>query len=397
MSNRISTVGYQTDALTQMQNLEAALAKTQNQLSTGKQLLSAADNPGAMAQVNQLNMQLSASQQYTTNGNAATSNLTLEAQALTDATNVLQSARDLAVQANNSALSATQRQDIAVQLQQQLQELISIGNRTNSNGDYLFSGFASGTIPFAQVGNSVAYSGAPQTNQMQISLNQRISTGDTGDTVFMNLPAGNGTFITSAGAANTGGGSIDPGKVTNIAAWVPDTYTISFTGPTTYQVTDSLGNLVTGGSYASGSAIAFNGIQVTVSGNPSAGDQFTVQPAGQASVFSTLQSLVTTLNAPNLSAGQITTQLGGALSQIDGALNNLNDTQASVGARLNTVSAVMTAAQNQQTNMQTSISKLSDVDYAAAVTQLSTEQLGLQAAQQSYASLAKLSLFNYLS
>jgi len=61
------------------------------------------------------------------------------------------------------------------------------------------------------------------------------------------------------------------------------------------------------------------------------------------------------------------------------------------------VSAVMTAAQNQQTNMQTSISKLSDVDYAAAVTQLSTEQLGLQAAQQSYASLAKLSLFNYLS
>jgi flagellin-like hook-associated protein FlgL len=37
------------------------------------------------------------------------------------------------------------------------------------------------------------------------------------------------------------------------------------------------------------------------------------------------------------------------------------------------------------------------VDYAAAVTQLNTEEVSLQAAQESYASLAKLSLFNYLS
>jgi flagellar hook-associated protein 3 FlgL len=43
------------------------------------------------------------------------------------------------------------------------------------------------------------------------------------------------------------------------------------------------------------------------------------------------------------------------------------------------------------------VSGLQDVDYAAAVTKLSSQELTLQAAQESYASIAKLSLFNYLS
>jgi len=152
---RISTVTFQQDALGQMETLQADLSKTQNQLGTGKKLNSAADDPAGMAQVNQLNVELSASEQYVTNGNAASSNLQLEEQAMSDATNTLQSARDLAVQANNSSLTAAQRTDIATQLSQQLQDLIAIGNRTDSNGDYLFSGEASGTTPFAQVGNAL--------------------------------------------------------------------------------------------------------------------------------------------------------------------------------------------------------------------------------------------------
>jgi flagellin-like hook-associated protein FlgL len=46
--------------------------------------------------------------------------------------------------------------------------------------------------------------------------------------------------------------------------------------------------------------------------------------------------------------------------------------------------------------MTASVSSLQNVDYAAATTQLSTQELALQAAQESYASIAKMSLFNYL-
>ena len=395
----ISTLTFQTNALNEMEALQTALSKTQMQLSSGKRIQTAADDPTGMAQVNQLNMELSASQQYVSNGNLATANLNLETQALTDATNLMQSARDLAVEANNASLSATQRQDIATQLNQQLQQLVAIGNRTDSNGNYLFGGYSSSSQPFAQSGNSVSYSGAEQVSQVQISENQRISSGDTGSSVFMNLPAGNGTFTAAAGAANTGSASMSPGTVTDPSQWVPDTYTITFTDATDYTVTNSGGATVTTGTYdgTKGGSISFNGVQVAVSGPPAGGDTFTVAPAGQSSAFATLSGLVSTLSSPTLNAGQVTTQINQALAQIDGALNNLGNVQASVGGRLNAVTSSQSAAQSRQTDLTTQVSNIQSTDYAAATTQLSSEEITLQAAEQSYASLAKLSLFNYVS
>ncbi|HUL45528.1 MAG TPA: flagellar hook-associated protein FlgL [Steroidobacteraceae bacterium] len=393
----ISTLTFQTNALAEMEALQSALTQTQTELSTGSKLPNAAANPAAMEQVNQLNLTLSASQQYVSNGTAASANLQLEQSALTSATNTLQSARDLAVEANNSALSVADRQDIATQLQQLQNALLGAANSTDPAGNYLFAGTASGTQPFAQSGASVSYQGDSQVNQVQIAPDQSISAGDAGDAVFMNIPAGNGTFSTGAAAANTGSGSIDTGSVTNAAAWVPDTYTIAFTSPTQYQVSNSAGTVVTSGTYTSGSAIAFNGIQVTVSGAPAAGDQFTVAPAGKASIFSTINSLIATLNASSLSSGQVTTKISTAIQQIDNALSGFGYVQASVGGRLNAVTTSANAAQTTQTQLQGTVSTLSDTDYAAAVTRLSTQELALQAAQESYASIAKLSLFNYVS
>ncbi len=395
----ISTVTFQNDALADIQQLETAMSQTQNQLSTGLQLQNAADNPVAMSQVNELDVQLSASQQYVTNSNAASANLTLEEQALTNATNLLQSAQSLATEASNGSLTASDRQDIATQLQQQLAQLVAIANSTDSNGNYLFAGQASGTQPFAQSGGSVAYSGSDSVNQIEIGAGQFISAGDTGTSVFMNIPTGNGTFTTAAAAGNTGSGSIDTGTVTDPSTWAMNsgTYTISFTSPTQYQVTDADDNPVTSGTYTSGDAIDFDGIQVTISGAPATGDQFTVAPAGTGSVFSALSGLITTLSSTTLNAGQLATQVGTAEQQIGNALNNLDDVQASVGARINAVTAAQSGAQTEQTTLQSSVSQLSDTDYAAATTQLSTEELALQAAEQSYASIAKLSLFNYLA
>jgi len=394
---RIATITFQQNATSQMNNLQADLARTQNDLATGTRLHSAADDPAAMSQVNALNTQMSASQQYVTNGNYASSTLQLEEQAMSDATNTLQGARDLAVQANNPALSAAQRTDIAAQLAQQLQNLISIGNRVDGSGNQLFGGIASSTVPFSQNGTSVSYLGATQVSQIQIGPNQRISAGDTGATVFMNIPAGNGTFTTSGAATNTGTGSIGVGTVANAAAWVPDTYTVSFTSPTNYTVTNSAGTVVsTVTNFKDGDTISFNGVQIPMTGTPAAGDSFTVAKAGTASAFDTLQSLITTLNDPTLSNAQISSKIGGALQQIDNAISNMSNVSASVGARINSITSSQGAAQALQTNLTTAVSQLSDTDYAAAITKLNTEEVSLQAAQESYASISKLSLFNYL-
>jgi len=397
----ISTLTFQTNALDSIEALEQNLSTTQNELSTGVSLQNAADNPAAMVEVNQLNTQLSASQQYSTNGNLVSTNLKLEEQALTNATNVLQSVQSLADEANNSSLSSAQLQDIGTQLSQQLQQLVSIANSTDGNGNYLFSGYASTTQPFAQNGSSVTYSGAEETSQVQIGADQSVSTSDTGSSVFMNIPAGNGTFTTAAAAANTGTASIGPGTVTDPSEWqaASGTYTISFTSPTAYQITNSAGTVLSTGTYdgTSGGTISFNGIQVAISGDPATGDQFTVAPAGTSSAFATIQSLITTLNSTGLNSGQMATQISQAIEQLSSAVNNINDVQASVGARINAVTTAQTTETSDQTAYQTQISNLSQTDYAAATTQLSSEEVALQAAEDSYASLAKLSLFNYIS
>jgi flagellar hook-associated protein 3 FlgL len=394
---RIATITFQQNATSQMQQLQSDLAKTQNDLATGTRLHSAADDPAAVAQVNQLNVQMSASQQYVTNGNYATSTLQLEEQAMSDATNVLQGARDLAVQANDASLSDSQRADIAAQLTQQLQNLVAIGNRVDGSGNQIFAGNASTTVPFSQSGNTVTYSGSAQVSQVQIAPNQRISAGDTGASVFMNIPAGNGTFTTSGAATNTGTGSIGVGAVTTPSAWVPDTYTIAFTSPTDYTVTNSAGTTVTtGNAFKDGDSISFNGVQIPITGTPAAGDSFTVAKAGTASAFSTLASLIGTLSDPTLSSAQISSKIGGSLQQIDNAIANMSNVSTSVGARINSITSSQSAAQALQTNLTTVVSHLSDTDYAAAITKLNTEEVSLQAAQESYASIAKLSLFNYL-
>jgi flagellar hook-associated protein 3 FlgL len=177
---------------------------------------------------------------------------------------------------------------------------------------------------------------------------------------------------------------------------VPDTYTLTFTDPTDYQITNSGGALVASGTYSDGDTIAFNGAQVTVNGKPAAGDQFTIAPAGTTSAFGALANLITTLNSTTLNNGQLATQISAAIQQINSSITNFSNVSASVGARLNAITTTQSAAQANQTSLKANISGITDTDYAAATTQLSTEELALQAAQESYASISKLSLFQFL-
>ena len=394
---RIATSTFQNDSVSQMDALEVALAATQQQLSTGLKVQNAADNPTGMTTVNQLNTEISASTQYVTNSNTAQTNLQLEEQAMSDASNVMQNVNTLAVEANNAALTAAQRGNIATELQQDLNQLVSIGNRTDSSGAYLFGGIANASAPFSQSNNNVTYNGSTQVNQVEISQNQSISTGDSGYTAFMNVPTGNGTFVTTAASTNTGSASISTGEVTAPNQYVNDNYSISFTDPTDYTVTDTTtGATVTSGTYSDGSAISFNGAQVTISGTPAAGDTFSVAPAGTTSAFSAISNLITTLQSTSLNNGQLATQIGSSIQQVQNTITSFSNVSASAGSRLNAITAAQSAASTNQTNMKTNVSSITDVDYAAATTALSSEELALQAAQESYASLEKMSLFQYL-
>ena len=407
---RISTSMLNENAVNAILQDQAELAQTQNQLATGKSINSPSDNPVGMVQVLQLDATNSQYRQYVTNGQSANTNLTLEENALTSSTATLQSIRDLVVQANSGTNNSSDLQDIAAQISALENQLQGTANSQNAQGEYLFAGFSSGTQPFVRgATGSMTYVGDPGTNTVPIAGGTSVQTGDAGSSVFMNLPAGNGTFATSAGAGNTGTGVIDTGTVTNATSWnaavnatpTGAPFTIGFTDATHYTVTDANGNSVGSGTYdaTSGGAIAFDGVQVGISGAPAAGDSFTVSPAGKQSVFDTLDNLVGALNnagSTSAARAQLGSKLNNALQGIDTALQQVSTVTSNVGARLNLISSVNSSLQTASTTVQSQISNLSDLDYAKATAAYSQQYIALQAAEQSFADINQLSLFKYL-
>ncbi len=397
---RIATSAIYQMKVQALLDQQAALAKTQSQIATGLRVQTPADDPVAAAQLQELARAQAQEEQFAKNSTAVTGRLQTEEQALADANGVIQRARELVVQANTATLSDGDRQSIATELKARLDELLSIANRRDSNGEYLFAGFSGGSLPFARgASGTVGYSGDSGTRAVQVGTGLFVQDSDTGNRVFMDIAAGNGVFTTAASAANTGSGVIDAGSVTNRAAWVPDAYTLSFTTGTTWQVTDSSNAVVASGNYSSGGAIAFNGVQLGITGVPAAGDTYTIASAGTRDVFSTLDGIVTALGAGasnDAARAQLNSALNGSLQQLDQASQQLLTVRAQVGARLSALDDADGTRQSELTNLQSSAGQLGGLDYAAAVSKMSQQTVALQAAQQSFVTIAKLSLFNYL-
>jgi flagellar hook-associated protein 3 FlgL len=70
--------------------------------------------------------------------------------------------------------------------------------------------------------------------------------------------------------------------------------------------------------------------------------------------------------------------------------------RASVGTRLNVLDRQETINSDSILNTKSVLSNTEDLDYAEAITRLTQQTASVQAAQQTFAQVKKLSLFNYL-
>jgi len=396
---RISTNQIFQQGTNNLLNQQAKLAKTQMQLSTGKKVVTPSDDPTAAVRIIQLQHSIDLKNTYQTNIGYAQASLSSEESALSSSIDVLQRVRDLAVQANSGAMSSTDLQSTASELQQDLNGLIGLANSQDGNGNHLFAGNRVTTKPFSQTASSISYAGDQGQRTIQIGENRKVAVNDSGYDVFQKIKNGNGSFVTSYNNANTGSGVITTGQVTDPTAWVPDTYTLTFLTPTTYEVRDSSSALITSGTYTSDSAISFNGAEVSVSGAPAAGDNFTIAPSSNQDMFTTVQKLITSLTGTGTDAAsraKLSTDINQFLSSIDQAMNNVDDVRAKVGARLNSIDNQKAANGDFITASQTALSSLQDLDYTEAASRLSQQMLVLQAAQQSFVKMQNISLFNYI-
>ena len=126
-----------------------------------------------------------------------------------------------------------------------------------------------------------------------------------------------------------------------------------------------------------------------VFGTPTGPLPATVPAAGFISnVFEALDKFATDLraNTPN----------SASLDDISKSFDKILTVQSSVGTRLNALDNQEGHNTDFVLNLKTVLSETEDLDYAEAISRFNQQTLSLQAAQQSFAQVKKLSLFNYL-
>ncbi len=298
---RISTQTLFDSGAARIGDLQLSLNKTQQQLATGRRVLTPSDDPIAAARALEVTQSQALNTQYGTNRGYAKDSLVAVDSTLASVTELLQNVKTTAISAGNGNLGDSERASIATALQSNLNQLVGLANTRDGQGNYLFSGFQTATPPFAQTATGVQYQGDQGQRLVQVDATRQMAVSSQGQAVFQ------------------GGGQ---------------------------------------------------------------------------DMFKTLNDLITQLNTPG-TAG-LSAALATADSKLTLALNNVSSVRASVGSRLQELDALDSAGSDKNLQYSQTLSNLQDLDYTQALTDLSKQQMTLEAAQKSFVQTSSLSLFKLL-
>lgn len=395
---RISTLSSYLNGLSAMQRLQAALDVTQRQISTGRRLLTPSDDPVAASRALEFRESLARLDQFERNGGMAVNRLAQEESALNSVNNGLQRVRELALQANNATQSNESRQLIAVEIREQLENLIQLANQRDGSGRYMFAGNLEEVEPVSRMGASFVYNGDQGQRLIDIGEGRQVADGDPGSDIFFRIRAGNGTFTVAPVGGIAGTGIVGQTSVVDPSAWDQGTYTVSFVDPNNYQVIDSGGAVIAAGAYQSGDRIAFRGIEFTLTGEPAANDDFAVRPSPYRDMFTSIERLASAIElnvTDDVSRAAVTNGINESLMDIDQAIGTVLNTRTKIGSRLAAIENQADSNAAIALTVQETLADIQDLDYAEALSRLSLQVTSLEAAQQSFVRTQQLSLFDY--
>jgi flagellar hook-associated protein 3 FlgL len=394
---RISTAHAYDSALNNLMSRQDNLTQTQEQMTSGKRVIKASDDPTAAARAERaraLEERTTASEKAV---NASSNAMTLTEAALGDAGDLLQQARELLVSAGDASYSDAERASKADALKAIREQLLSVANRPDGQGGYVFSGQGSGGAPFVDKPGGVAFQGIG--GQVNVATDEPLPLTLDGGNVWLSAGTGNGVFVTKN--TNSSNAWIDAGRVTSPDQLTGSTYDIQFSsggGPTTYTVLRDGNPVSTGNPFTSGQNITVDGMSFAISGEPANGDDFQLTPSTRSlSVFDALDNAVKQLSTPNQGGPKVQQAVQDSIRDLDQCTTQISSARSFAGTTLQRLDGVKGRLDATELSAQTSRSNAEDLDMVKALSSFNSQQTGYQAALQSYATIQKLSLFNYLN
>jgi flagellar hook-associated protein 3 FlgL len=449
--SRLGSANAYDNALRNLQNRQTSLSNLQENLTSGKKITSASDDPTGAAQAERAMNRIARISTDQRALEAQKSSIAAAEGTLGDITNALQNFRELVVSAGNGSHTAAERTTIAVQLTGLRDQILALSNTKDSNGLPLFAALGSALKPFVgpqSTAPDYTFDGLPGQSA---SDSYAIPFTLDGESAFMNQPARDAVFNVTVGNTSASDKAIPPNRalvtdnivVTNNAtvaatatlsaatAGAPayPTYTVAFSNVTSnpltgmtsvdYAITESPSvsgaALITPATatYKTGEAskIAITGIPglsfnisgkppvtdkasgAVVIGSPANGDTITITP--KASVFSVLDTAITDIGkATNANAAN--QAIAQALHNIDTGMARVSAVRGQAGDLLGRADRITATNEKRNIEQEGNRSRAEDLDMFQGLSDFKNQETGYQAALQSYAQVQKLSLFNYI-
>ena len=188
MSMKVSTSMFFDKASSMLSNVQGSLAKTQEQLSTGKQIIKPSDVPEKAAVVTRIESELARQTSYQNSLKTVDIQLKSEETALSNSSDVMYRMKELAMQAANDTLSVADRKSVSLEMSQLRDQLLSLANSQDSNGNYLFAGSRVTQMPFSpDAKGMVNYRGDQNRMVIGVGDNRRMNLNMAGTDAFTNV------------------------------------------------------------------------------------------------------------------------------------------------------------------------------------------------------------------
>lgn len=393
-------------------NTQKKMSIAENQLTKQTRILTPADDPAASAKVLGLDQNLSQIEQFQKNSVLLRNGLALEETILANMRTNFDRISQLAIASGNGTYTTAEREALALELRNIQTEFFDLMNTRDSDGGYIFAGFQDKppAYEFDQDSGRYQFKGDDGSRALQISPSISLSGRDSGKRIFddtftrfkPSVPTVVAGVPNSVSLRVSDQSRFDQFFRANYDSQTPanNIYNITIDAANNYQVLNNGAPLVPPmtGTYTPGQPITFNGVSLRLEGATAVPGQvdFTLPAPDKKNILDTLQDFIIALEDPTLIGDDFLEAVADVLIQTDNSARNVDNTMANIGGRVNVLDSVFGNNADLIINNKGYRADISEVDLAAALTEIKRQEVALQAASSVFGKIAATTLFDYI-
>lgn len=413
----ISTSLFFSKAVSLMSQNQTDLATMQEKVATGKEIVRASDGVDKALNISRLKAGMSKLEAYENSLNMVGDRLKIEESYLQGTADTLTEIKTLVIQGANANYGTGDREVIALQINELVNEIQSLANGTDAAGNYVFGGTRTRTQPYqTDSAGVIRYQGDQVDTGVNFTDTRESQIGRAGPDVYQSVFTGRQLNVVE-GIYDFDVGSISVGDVLSMTIDGESVEYTAVTGDNAYSVAqhfrDEIQNRIdlarfenftvslTGTSIQ---MIATDGVardisqsSVKVSGG-TAGQVVEISPSqapdpGRPERVEFFEALADVVDRMRLGTQD---EIQDTIEYLDQMIDQSTLGLADIGVERGAIEAEVELNQDLRATLKASLSSEEDLDYATAITELQAKMMALEAAQSSFAKISNLSVFNFL-